>query len=86
MQTDTCAFTTISRCIILRMRKISDTNCRENQNTCFVFNDIFPKIVPFVRLMWGNVGKCGVMSGNVEYCGVMWGNVEYCGVMWSIVG
>jgi len=30
------------------MRNISDENCRENQNTNFIFNIFFPKIVPFV--------------------------------------
>jgi hypothetical protein len=24
-------------------------NCRENQNTRFMFNNVFPKIVPFMR-------------------------------------
>jgi hypothetical protein len=27
---------------------ISDKSCRENQNTHFMFNNIFPKIVPFM--------------------------------------
>jgi len=30
------------------MRNISDESCRENQNTRFMFNNIFPKIVPFM--------------------------------------
>jgi len=34
------------------MRNISYKICRKNQNTYFVFNNLFPKIVPFVR-------KCG---------------------------
>jgi hypothetical protein len=34
--------------------KVSDISCRENQNTHFVFNNIFPpKRVSF----WDNVGK-----------------------------
>ena len=38
----------LSRSFLLRMRNISDENCRENQNTNFIFNIFFPKIVPFV--------------------------------------
>ena len=39
----------ISRSVLLRMRNVSDRSCRENQNTHFVFSDIFTKFVPFVR-------------------------------------
>jgi hypothetical protein len=46
---DICTFMIISRWIILRMRNVSDTSCRENQNTHFVFSNVFPKIVPFMR-------------------------------------
>jgi hypothetical protein len=34
------------------MRKVSDKICSENQNTHFVFNEIFSKIVPLMK-------KCG---------------------------
>jgi len=44
-----------SRCILLRMRNVSDKSCRENQNTRFVFDNVFPKIVP----LRGNVEKYG---------------------------
>jgi hypothetical protein len=27
----------------------SDESCRENQNTHFMLNNVFPKIVPFMR-------------------------------------
>jgi hypothetical protein len=40
---------TISRRILLRMRNILDKSCRENENTHFIFNNIFPKFVPFMR-------------------------------------
>ena len=30
------------------MRSISDKSGRENQNTHFIFNDFFPKIVPLI--------------------------------------
>jgi len=29
--------------------------CRENQNTHFMFNNSFPKIVPFKEIMWKNM-------------------------------
>jgi hypothetical protein len=38
----------ISLSILLRMKNVSDTISRENQNTHFVFNNIFQKIVPFM--------------------------------------
>jgi hypothetical protein len=31
----------ISRSVLLRMRNVSDENCRENQNTHFEFGNIF---------------------------------------------
>jgi len=45
------AFYIISRSVLLRMRNVSDKICRENQNTHFVFNNIFffSKIVSFMR-------------------------------------
>jgi hypothetical protein len=36
------------------MRNVSDESCRENQNTHSMFNNIFPKIVPFM-IMWKNM-------------------------------
>ena len=36
--------------ILLKIRNVSDTSCREDQNTHFVFdNSFFKKIVPFMR-------------------------------------
>ena len=34
-------FVTISRLIVLGMRNVSDKSCTENQNTRFLFNNIF---------------------------------------------
>jgi hypothetical protein len=34
---------TISRWILLRMRNVSHTSCRENQNTHFTFSNFFPE-------------------------------------------
>jgi hypothetical protein len=36
------------------MRNVSDKSCRENQNTYFMFNNVFAKTVPFMRY----VEKC----------------------------
>jgi hypothetical protein len=45
---DLSIFMTTSRSILLRMRNL-DKSCRENQNTHFVFSNMFQKIVPFMR-------------------------------------
>ena len=39
----------IPHSVSLRMRNVSNKRCTENQNTHFVFNNFFPKIVPFMR-------------------------------------
>jgi len=46
---DLCVFVIISHRGILRMRNVSDKNCRGNQNTNFMFSNFFLKIVPFIR-------------------------------------
>jgi len=38
-----------SRSAVLRMRNVSDKSCRENQNTQFVFSNVYSKIVSFMR-------------------------------------
>jgi hypothetical protein len=43
-------YTYISIIILLRIRNVSDRNCRDNQNTLFMLNNFFLKIVPFMRL------------------------------------
>jgi len=37
-----------SRSVLLRMRNISDKLCRQNQNSHYLFNDVFAKILPCV--------------------------------------
>ena len=46
---DLCTFIATSRSLTLRIKHILDESCKENQNTCFTFNNVFPKIVPFVK-------------------------------------
>jgi len=31
------------------MKNVSDKICRDNQNTRFMFNNFFPKLMPFLR-------------------------------------
>jgi len=38
-----------SRSVLLRMKNVSDKRFRENQNTHFIFNNLFSKIVSFMR-------------------------------------
>jgi len=48
MKTDTC-FLIISRAVLLRMRNVSDKNCRENKKTHSILsNFFFSKGVPFM--------------------------------------
>jgi hypothetical protein len=46
-------FYSISQWILLRMRNVSDSSCRENQNTHFMFDNFSLKIVS----LWDNVEK-----------------------------
>jgi len=39
----------IFRQILLRIKNISGKNCRETQNTHFMFKNFISKIVPFMR-------------------------------------
>jgi hypothetical protein len=36
-----CTFVTISGSVLLRMRNVSDSSCRENQHTHFMFHNVF---------------------------------------------
>jgi hypothetical protein len=46
------------------MKNISDKSCRETQNTHFIFNNIFQKIVPFMR-KWKNFVERGWPHDNM---------------------
>jgi hypothetical protein len=41
--------------MLLRMRNISDGSCRVTENTHFMFNNFFQKIVPFYEIMLKNM-------------------------------
>ena len=49
----------ISHAILLKMRKVSEKSCRENQNTHFVFDKFFYKTRTVYEIMWQN------MAGSV---------------------
>ena len=48
LREDLCTFMVVSRCIPVRMRNVSDKFVEEVK-TNFMFNNLFPKIVPFMR-------------------------------------
>jgi hypothetical protein len=54
----------ISRSVLLRMRNVSDKNCRENQNAHFAFSKLFYRL-------WVNVEKYGrtkqATDGNMAH-------------------
>ena len=49
MKFELCSFLKSVQKILLIMRNVSDMCCRENQNTHFMFSDLFPIIVQFLR-------------------------------------
>jgi len=51
---DQYTFMIISRLVLLRMRNVSDKSCRENQNTDFVFRNVFPENRAVYEIMWKN--------------------------------
>jgi len=46
---DKYTFCIISRSLLHKIKNVSDKSYRENQNTHFMFNNFFSKIVPFMR-------------------------------------
>jgi hypothetical protein len=36
------------------MRNVLDASCRENQNTYFIFNNVFPEKHTVYEIMWKN--------------------------------
>ena len=63
------------RSVLLTIRNVSD-RCRENQNTHFIFNNIFSKIVPFLRqrvkILYSlagyrrQYGECALRAGHLR--------------------
>ena len=61
---DLRTFFITSRSVLLTMRNVSDKSCRENQNTYFVFNNIFP---PKSCPLWNNVKKKYCRAGQATH-------------------
>jgi hypothetical protein len=53
----------LSRWILLKMQKVSNKTCRENQNTYFVFTKFFP---PKSCRLWDNVEKYGTAGAATD--------------------
>jgi len=51
---DRYTFVIISHSRLVRMKNVSDQNCRENQNKHFMFNNFFPRKSCH---LWDNVEK-----------------------------
>jgi hypothetical protein len=45
--------------LLLRMRNVSDSSCRENQNTHFVFSNFFFQNRAVYEIMWKNIVEWG---------------------------
>jgi hypothetical protein len=56
---DLSIFMIIYRLIILRMRNVSDKSCRENQNTHFMFSNVFSENRAVYKKMWKNMIQPG---------------------------
>jgi hypothetical protein len=61
---DLCTFMIISsRSVLLIMKNVSDKRYRENQNTCFIFDNYFRKSC----LLWHNVKKYSSAGHATDY-------------------
>jgi len=56
---DQFTFFIISRSLVLRMRNVSDIICRGNQNTHFVFSNLFLGNRTVYEIMWKNIVEQG---------------------------
>ena len=45
----------MSLSVHLRKRSVSDSSCRENRNTLFMFNKFFPENHAIYEIMWKNI-------------------------------
>jgi hypothetical protein len=60
-----CTSVIISRSVLLRTRNFSDKSCRENQNTHFVLDDIFPENHVFYEIIWRNAVQLDITYDNI---------------------
>ena len=52
LHADRYTFFITSRSVLLRMRNVSDKSCTENQNTQFVFSNVFFENPALYEIMW----------------------------------
>jgi hypothetical protein len=65
---DLCTFMVASRQIPLRMKNVTDTSCRENRNTHFMFNNIFsPENRAVYEIMWNNIVQLDRLQLTIQY-------------------
>jgi hypothetical protein len=62
-----CTFMIISRLILLRMKNVSGKNCRENQNTLFLFHKIFPENCALYEIMRKNNRARQTTDDNITW-------------------
>jgi hypothetical protein len=56
----------ISRSFLLGMKSVSEKNCRDNQNTHFMFSNLFfsPENLAVYEIMWENYCRAGQATGD----------------------
>jgi hypothetical protein len=57
----------ISRSVLLRMRTVSDKSCRENQNTHFIFDNLFSENRAVYEITWKNMVEADRSQVKMEY-------------------
>jgi hypothetical protein len=50
-----CTFLIVSRSVLLRIKKVSDKHCRENQNTYFEFSNFVSENLAIYEIIWKNI-------------------------------
>jgi len=55
---------TISRSVLLRMRNVSDKNCRENQKKAFYVQQLFSERRSVCEIIWKNIGRARQVTGE----------------------
>jgi len=70
---DQYTFIIISRSRFLRMKNVSDKNCRENRNKHFTFNNFFSENLALYEIMWKNNVELGrpQITGNMAHAHCM---------------
>jgi hypothetical protein len=59
-----------SHSFLLKMRNVSNKSCTENQNTHFVFNNIFPENRAVYEITWKNMVQPDGLAtdDNMTHC------------------